>query len=128
MKPTADNLRELMRAMYPDVDDGSEHPMTAVGVVLLATGIFRINDEDALVRFTGYPKAFIVAILFNLRENGIWKNASYDCSGWLSDSGAIDGETLWNHIEAACDLLVLQDSDVTGPDPCQIYWNNKELS
>jgi hypothetical protein len=128
MKPTADNLRELMRAMYPDVDDGWEHPMTAVGVVLLAAGIFGITDEDALVRFTGYPKAFIFAILFNLRENGIWKNGSYDCSGWLSGSGAIDAETLWNQIEAACELLVLQNFDVTGLDPCQIYWNNKELS
>jgi hypothetical protein len=128
MKPTADNLRELMRTMYPDVDDGSEHPMTAAGVVLLAAGIFGITDEDSLVRFTGYPKVFIFAIVFNLRENEAWKNASYDSSGWLSDSGAIDGETLWNHVKAACELSVLGDFDGPALDPCQIYWNNKELS
>ena len=132
MKPTADNLRELMRAMYPDVDDGTEHPMTAVGIVLLAAGIFGITDEDALVRFTSYPKAFIVALIVNLRENGIWENSSYDYSGWLSDSGAIDGETLWGHVEAACGLLLLHDLDVPtldpALDPCQIYWNNKEFS
>jgi hypothetical protein len=128
MEPKADHLRELMRAMYPDVDDGSEHPMTAVGVMLLAAGLLEITDEEALVRFTRYPKAFIFAIVFNLRENRIWNNGSYDSSGWLSSTGAIDGEALWNHVEVACDLSFLSDIDGPALDPCQIYWNNKELS
>lgn len=123
--PTADNLRELMRAMYPDVDDGSEHPMTAVGVVLLAAGIFGITDQDALVLFTGYPKAFIFGILFNLRQNGVWENGSYDSSGWLSADGAINEETLWSHVDAACNLIVFRDFDLPALDPCQIFWKNK---
>lgn len=127
MEPKADHLRELMRAMYPEVDDGSDHPMTAVGVVLLAAGIFGITDEDALVRLTGYPKAFIFAVHYNLRENGVWENGSYDCSGWLSQSGVIDGETLWNHVDAACNIVVLCDFDSRNLDPCQIYWKNKAL-
>src|SRR5215469_4538292 len=87
MKPTGDNLRELMTTMYPDVDDGSEHPMTAVGTVLLAAGIFGITDEEALVRLTGYPRPFIVAIIFNLQGNRVWTSGSYDCSEWLSSHG-----------------------------------------
>jgi hypothetical protein len=126
MEPKADHLRELMRAMYPDLDDGSEHPMTAVGVVLLAAGIFGITDEAALIRLTGYPKAFIFAIRHNLRANGVWENGSYDCSGWLSSSGAIDEETLWSHVDAACNIVVLRDFNSLTLNPCQIYWRNKE--
>lgn len=128
MEPKADHLRELMRAMYPEVDDGSEHPMTAVGTVLLAAGIFGITDEEVLVRFTGYPRPFIVALLFNLQGNGVWTNGSYDCSKWLSSGGAIDEEMLWYHVEAACGLYRLRDFDFTELDTCQIYWNNKQLS
>lgn len=95
---------------------------------LLAAGIFGITDEDALLQLTSYPKAFIDAIIFNMRENGVWENGSYDCSGWLSGNGAIDGETLWNHVEVACSLSVLCDFNVPALDPCQIYWNNKKLS
>jgi hypothetical protein len=126
MIPKADNLRELMRAMYPDVDDGSEHPMTGVGVVLLAAGLFGITDEDALVAFTGYPKAFIFAIRFNLRKNGVWDNGSYDSSGWLSCGSVIDGQTLWSHVDAACGMIVLRDFDGPVLDPCEIYWKSRE--
>ena len=34
IKATADSLRQFMTTRYPDVDDGLEHPMTAVGIVL----------------------------------------------------------------------------------------------
>lgn len=117
-----------MRAIYPDVDDGSEHPMTAAGTVLLAAGIFGIIDEDELARFTGYPRPFVVAILFNLRGSRLLRDGSYDCSEWLSSGGAIDGEAFWNHVEGACGLFLLPDVDFPALDPCQIYWNNKELS
>src|SRR5260370_5413133 len=126
IKYTADNLRELMRTMYPDVDDGSEHPMTAVGVVLLAAAIFGITDEEALVRLTAYPRSFIAAILFNLRGNRVFHNGSYDCSHWLSAEEAIDYQRFWEHIEAACGHF--WHVDFPDLDTCQIYWNNKELS
>ena len=96
MKPTGDNLRDLMRTMYPDVDDGSEHPITAIGSVLLAAALFGITDEEALVRLTAYPKNFIAAILFNLRGNRVLNNGSYDSSEWLSSDGAIDDQGFWS--------------------------------
>lgn len=126
MKYTAEHLRELMRAMYPDVDDGCEHPMTAVGVVLFAAGIFGITDEVALVRFTAYTKPFIAAILFNLRGNRVLSNGSYNSREWLSSDGAIDGEGLWSHIEAACGVLWLEGVNFQPLDSCQIYWNSPD--
>jgi hypothetical protein len=126
--PTVDNLRDLMKTMYPDNDTLSEHPMTAVGTVLLAAAIFGITEQEALVRFTGYPCSFIVAILFNLRGNRVLNNGSYNCSDWLSSDGAIADREFWDHIEAACGNLWLQDVEFHPVDTCQIYWNNKELS
>lgn len=58
MIPTPDNLRELMTTMYPDDDSLSEHPMTAVGIVLLAAAILGITDLEGLVEFSGYPRPF----------------------------------------------------------------------
>jgi len=124
MKPTGDNLRDLMRTMYPDVDDGSEHPMTAIGSVLLAAAKFGITDEEALVRLTAYPKNFIAAILFNLRGNRVLNNGSYDSSEWLSSDGAIDDQGFWSHVEAACGDLWLGPYDFEPLDSCQIYWKN----
>jgi len=66
---SVDHLRELMTMMYPDGDSESEHPMTAVGIVLLAAALLGITEEEALFRFTGYSRSFIAAILSNLRGN-----------------------------------------------------------
>ena len=98
--PSVGQLRELMTTMYPEDDSDSDHPTTAVGIVLLPASIFGLTEEDALVRFTGYPRPFIAAILFNLRGNRVLDNGSYDCNDWLSSDGAITEQGLWNHIEA----------------------------
>ena len=124
IRPTGDNLRELMRTMYPDVDDGSEHPVTAIGSVLLAAGIFGITDEEALVRLTEYPRSFIASILFNLRGNGVLNNGSYDSSEWLSSDGAINDQGFSSHIEAVCGFLWLGPDEAQPLDCCEIYWKN----
>ena len=38
-----------MITMYPDDDSESEHPLTAVGTVLVAAALFEITEEEALV-------------------------------------------------------------------------------
>jgi hypothetical protein len=99
LAPDADSVvyqdRVIHSTMYPDVDDRCEHPVTAVGVVLLAAAVFEITDEEALVRLTAYPRPFVAAILINLRGNGVLKNGLYDCSEWLSPDKAIDDEGFW---------------------------------
>jgi hypothetical protein len=95
--------------------------MTAIGVVLLAAGIFGITDEEALARLTACPKPFIAATLFNLRGNGVLNNGSYDASEWLSSDAAIDDQGFWSHIEAVCGYLWLGPKDFQPFDTCQIY-------
>lgn len=114
--------------MYPDEDSLSEHPMTAVGTVMLAGAILGITDEEALVQFTGYPRPFISAVLFNLRGNRVLNNGSYDCSEWLASDGTIAENALWDHVEAVWGYLWLRQVNFEPLNPCQIYWNNKELS
>jgi hypothetical protein len=130
MKLSAEDLRLLMKTMFPDpdIDGHSEHPLDAIGVVLLAAGIFIITDPEALARLTGYPRAFISAILFNLHGNKAFANGFYDCSDWLSSNGTINGTALWDHIEAAWGNLWLEEVDFDPLDACQIYRNHKELS
>lgn len=79
------------------------------------------------MRFSGYPRPFIAAILFNLRGNRVLTNGSYDCSNWFYEDGAIAEQGFWDHIEAACGNLWLHEVDFDPLDTCQIYWNNKKL-
>jgi hypothetical protein len=44
-----------------------------------------------------------------------------------SRAATIDGETLWSHVDAACNIVVFRDFDSLTLNPCQIYWKNKEL-
>jgi hypothetical protein len=124
---TVDHVRELMRTMHPDTDDGFEHPLTAVGTDLLAAGVFGICNEEALVQFTSYPKPFIAAILFNLGGNRLLNNGKYDCSEWLSPELTIDGQTFWDHVEVACGDVWLLEVDFRPLDPCRIYWKHRRI-
>lgn len=71
----AKDLRPIMQAMYPDVEDGREdnenyeHPMTAVGLVLLSAAIIGTTEAAKLTLFTGYCRSFISAITLNMRNN-----------------------------------------------------------
>ena len=48
-----------IRGRYPDEGKENEHPMTAVGIVLLAAGKFGITDPFKLAKCTGYPPTWI---------------------------------------------------------------------
>jgi hypothetical protein len=66
-----EDIRAKFNIKYPDVNDPpeNEHPMTAVGIVLLSAIILETTDIGKLVRFTGYSPAFISAISANMRHN-----------------------------------------------------------
>jgi hypothetical protein len=69
---TAKDLKNLMHVMYLDVeDDGDdkcdfEHPMTALGIVLLTATLTGTIDEQAIMGFTGYSRRFVSAIILNM--------------------------------------------------------------
>jgi len=97
---TAKDLKNLMHVMYPDVEDDRddkcdfEHPMTAVGIVLLTATLTGTIDERALMGFTGYSRQFVSAIALNMLNNRLWSDNGYDHSNWLLDDGTIDTEKL----------------------------------
>jgi hypothetical protein len=72
---TAEDLRNAFSARYPDVDNNDfsiehsgfahEHPLTAIGVVLLASVVLRTTDVNKLVEFTRYSPRFVRAIANN---------------------------------------------------------------
>ena len=69
------DLRPILQAMYPDVEDGREdnenyeHPLTAVGLVLMSAAIIGTTEAAKLTLFTGYSRSFISAITLNMRSN-----------------------------------------------------------
>jgi hypothetical protein len=124
---TVADLRQILQTVYPEVendrdDEGSyDHPMAAVGLVLLSAAIIETQE---LVRFTGYSRDFISAITSNLRNNKLWIEDRYDTSAWLSAEGIIDQARFWDHIEFACGMLWQPDADSDiSADPCSIYWD-----
>ena len=101
----AADLKSAMQEMYPglkDKWDTHEHPMTAVGIVLLSAALMKSNNPRALMSFTGYSFQFVSAIVLNMLNNRLWTNGRYDSSGWLLQGGTIETEELWEHIEIAC--------------------------
>jgi hypothetical protein len=53
-------LRPMMQTMFPDVENERsdnnpyEHPMTAVGIVLMSAAAIGTIDPTTLAQFTGY--------------------------------------------------------------------------
>ena len=131
---TVADLRLVMQFLYPDDEDdrdeeeNCEHPMTAVGVVMLSAALVGTTKVKELARFTGYSRHFVSAIVINMQNNKLWIDGLYDCSSWLSPDGAIDKRGLWEHIDLACGVLWLPgcDSDVSA-DTCMVYWNERSL-
>ena len=101
--------------------------MTAVGVVLLAAGMHGITSPCELMTLTGYSQSFISAIIFNLRNNGLWDRNRYDASTWIAADGAINDAEFWDHIAAACgDLWFPSAVDSLAVDACRIYWADED--
>ena len=123
-----EDLQHMLRDMYPgimDEHDKFEHPMTAVGVVLLSAAMLRTVNRSTLMKFTGYSSAFISAIDANMRENRLWVDGSYDTSAWLLETG-VEQDQLWENIEFACGLQWVDRACSNRiVDTCGIYWDER---
>ena len=122
------HIRASFNTLYPEVNDPPhvEHPMTAVGVVLLYAVIRGTTDINTVVRATGYSLEFISAIAFNMQNNDLWVGGNYEkTSSWLSSEG-ICNDRFWEHIEVACRELWLSDAASNrSVDTCKIYWDER---
>lgn len=126
------DLRLIMQELFPDVEDDRddnadyEHPMTAVGIVLLSAAIMGTVDASRLALFSGYSRQFISGIAVNMQNNKLWNNGRYDTATWLSPDGTINGNALWEHIDVACGMLWMPAGDTNiSVDTCGIYWDER---
>ena len=126
------DLRPIMQGMYPEVEDDRddndyEHPMTAVGLVLLSAAIMGTSEASKLTVFTGYGHSLISAITLNMQNNRLWIDGRYDSSTWLSSDGSIPASCFWEHIEVACGVLWMPAGDThIAVDACKVYWDERK--
>ena len=109
-----------------------EHPLTAIGVVLISSIALGTIDIGRLSEFTKYSRRFIQAIARNMENSGVWKDGKYDCARWssgnlLPDSQHEDDE-FWDDIQVAAGDLFAEDAkSLESDDACMIFWNEKKV-
>jgi hypothetical protein len=130
---TAKDLFGMMHSIYPGIEDGRddhdtfEHPLTAVGVVLLSAALLETIDPSFLGAFTYYSREFISAITLNMQNNKLWIEGRYDTSDWLSSTGTIHEARLWDHVEIASGTQWVPTANTqVSIDSCLLYWNERE--
>jgi hypothetical protein len=130
---TAKDLFGMMHSLYPGIEDGRddhdtfEHPLTAVGVVLLSAALLETIDPSFLIAFTHYSREFISAITLNMQNNKLWIEGRYDTSDWLSSTGMIYEERLWDHVEIASGTQWVPTANTrVSIDSGLLYWNERE--
>ena len=134
---TAEDIRSAFRACYPDVDNdefsvehsgfGHEHPMTAIGVVLISSVLLGTTDVDRLADFTRYSKQFIRAISLNMENSRLWKDGRYDCAACscnnLLPRNKNQDQEFWEHIEIASGSMWASDAtSLDSEDACAVFW------
>ena len=137
---TAKDIRSALQARYPDVDDDQfsidhsgfihEHPLTAIGVVLISSVLLGTTDVDRLAEFTKYSKRFIRAIAMNMENSRLWKESEYDCGRWSCGNllpGDKNGDDeFWEHIDIAAGSMWKADAkSLLSEDACTVFWNMK---
>jgi len=128
---TVADLRPTLQTVYPELEDdrdndGYDHHLAAVGLVLLSAAIIGTFETRELVLFTGYSRQFISAIRLNMQNNKLWIEGRYDVSTWLSPDGTIDQARFWDHIDCACGTLWQPTADSNfSADTCKVYWDER---
>jgi len=107
---TAKEIRGALESRYPDVTDiefniahsgfAHEHPLIAIGVVLISSIVLGTTDPAELERFTRYSKRFVRCVAANMENSGLWKHNKYDCSEWYCGQLVPPPENrmFWDHV------------------------------
>jgi len=137
---TVEDIRNALKARYPDVDDDQfsiehsgfahEHPMTAIGVVLISSVLLGTTDVDRLAEFTRYSKQFVRALSSNMDNSRLWKDGKYYCDAWSRNSllpcDEKQDQEFWEHIEIASGSLWTTDArSLSSVDTCTVFWDLK---
>jgi hypothetical protein len=107
---TAAEIRDLLEGCYPEVTDpdfnlehsgvAHEHPLIAIGVVLISSIALATTDPARLVEYTRYSERFVRAVAANMEISGLWRNDRYDCSDWECGQlmPAAENRAFWDHV------------------------------
>jgi len=107
---TAAEIRDALERRYPEVTDpefnlehsgvAHEHPLIAIGVVLISSIVLATTDAVRLAEYTRYSERFVRAVAANMEISGLWKKDSYDCSDW--ECGQLlpsqENRAFWDHV------------------------------
>src|SRR5215469_12406333 len=114
---TAKEIRDALESSYPDVTDSEfniaqsgfahEHPLIAIGVVLISSIVLGTTDPVELERFTRYSKRFVRCVAGNMENSGLWKDNKNDCSEWYCDQliPPPENRMFWDHVLIGEDSL-----------------------
>ena len=123
---TVADLEKIMLDLYPHLEP--EHPghvfhaLIRMGALLLGAAFLNTTDVVTLVRLTGYSPNFVSAVAFNMTNNKLWRDGSYDTSAWLRPDGSIDEKQFYEHVACAEGDLWMPacDNDIS-TEPCWIF-------
>jgi hypothetical protein len=109
MIPAAE-IRDALERRYPEVTDpefnleqsgvAHEHPLIAIGVVLISSIALATTDPVRLAEYTRYSERFVRAVAANMEISGLWRDDKYDCSDW--ECGQLlpfpENRAFWDHV------------------------------
>jgi hypothetical protein len=136
-------LRKAFTARYPDVELSEfsnevsgfahEHPLTAIGVVLLSAVLLGTTDVGRIVEFTKYSTRFVRAIALNMENSRLWKDGEHDSSTWSSrdllPTNESEDSSFWEHILVAEGSEWIVDAKThTSFDSSMIFWDEMNVS
>jgi hypothetical protein len=135
---TAKEIRQALEKCYPDVTDlefsiehsgfAHEHPLIAIGVLLISSVVLETTDPAKLVRFTRYSERFVRAVACNMEISGLWANDKYDASSWYDGRLLLspDDRRFWNHVLIGEGSLWRRSTDChLTQDSSLIFWAEK---
>ena len=137
---TAEEIRKTLKQIYPDVDDDAfsiepsgfvhEHPLIAIGVVLISSIVLGTTDPAKLVRFTKYSRRFVCGVATNMENSRLWKYDKYDRSSWSSGNllprNEREEDAFWDHVLIGEGSLRSADANAAiVEDTSLIFWNDK---
>jgi hypothetical protein len=107
---TATEIRDALETCYPDVTDpefnlkhsgfAHEHPLIAIGVVLISAIVLATTDAAKLAQYTKYSERFVRAVAANMETSGLRKDDKYDRSEWYHGQLMPPSEDriFWDHV------------------------------
>ena len=133
---TVEEIRTAFRTRYPAVDDDQciiadsgfihEHPLTAIGIVLISSLVLGTTDSNRPAEFTRYSRPFVLAIQYGKQPGfGKTENTSTGAGRLVTScrSNKQEDKEFWEHIQIADGSMWTADANsLVSEDVSSIFW------